>query len=217
MLKRVVVIVVALVIAAAVAARADRYETIVPRKSLAELPMQIGEWRGVPQPALTKAVLDVLRADDYLMRSYFAPDRAVAGLYIGFWNSQRQGETIHSPLNCLPGGGWEPVSRSILRFADPRNPAGAELAVNRYVIQKGLDRQVVLYWYQSHGRIVASEYWSKFYLVADAVRMNRTDGAIVRVITPIAGDTAEAEQLAERAALRFVRAMFPQLDDFLPI
>jgi EpsI family protein len=84
------------------------------------------------------------------------------------------------------------------------------------VIQKGLDRQLVLYWYQSHGRVVASEYWSKFYLVTDAVRLNRTDGAIVRVIAPIAGDAADAEMQAERTARRFAQALFPHLEAFLP-
>jgi EpsI family protein len=88
--------------------------------------------------------------------------------------------------------------------------------INRVIIQNGLDRQFVLYWYQSHGRIVASEYWSKFYLVADAMRLNRTDGSIVRVVTPIRGEGEEAEQRAETEALRFVREMFPLLNDYLP-
>jgi EpsI family protein len=217
MRTRVIIIFVALLVAAGAGARADRYEEVPTRSPLMTLPMQIGEWRGVQQPGFTKEILDVLRVDDYLTRVYRGPERASAGLYIGFWKSQRQGDTIHSPLNCLPGAGWEPVSHAILQFADPRNPASPNLAVNRYVIQKGIDRQLVLYWYQSHGRIVASEYWGKFYLVADAVRMNRTDGAIVRVIAPITGETPEAEQQAERNALRFVKVLFPQLDGLLPL
>ncbi len=89
--------------------------------------------------------------------------------------------------------------------------------VNRVVIQKGLDRQLVFYWYQSHGRIVGSEYWSKFYLVKDAVRLNRTDGAIVRVIAPIAGETAAAEQQAQGEAVQFIKLLLPRLDGFLPL
>jgi EpsI family protein len=84
------------------------------------------------------------------------------------------------------------------------------------VIQKGLDRQVVLYWYQSHGRVVASEYWSKIYLVLDSIRLNRSDAALVRVIAPVDEARPNAEIDAERSAISFVQAMFPTLDAFLP-
>jgi EpsI family protein len=216
MQTRVVVVFVALMLAAGVVARADRYEQPPPRTAFEAFPMQMGDWRGVQDPPLSKEVLNVLRADDYVTRTYFTPDRSVAGLYIGYWQSQRQGDTIHSPLNCLPGSGWEFVSQTTRTFRDPRNPAGPDLAINRNVIQKGMDRQLVLYWYQSHGRIVASEYWSKLYLIGDAVRLNRTDGSIVRVITRIHGETAEAEQAAERDAMKFVTVLLPQLEGFLP-
>jgi EpsI family protein len=209
MQTRVLILFGCLLAAAGTVARADRYEETTPRQPLNLLSMQLGDWTGVQQPPLTKAVLDVLRADDYLTRAYYASDKSVVGLYIGFWQSQRQGEAIHSPLNCLPGAGWEPVSRSTVRLSGNQE-------INRYVIQKGLDRQLVLYWYQSHGRLVASEYWSKFYLIQDAVRLNRTDGAIVRVIAPIAGASLEAEQQAERTARRFVDVLMPQLPAFLP-
>jgi EpsI family protein len=218
---RVIVLFACLMGAAAAVARADRYEQPPPRTAFAAFPMQIGEWHGVEDPPMPKAVLDVLRADDVLTRTYYTSSmpglsgRAVAGLYVGYWQSQRQGDAIHSPLNCLPGAGWEPVSRAALSFADPRNP-GAVVSINRYVIEKGLDRELVLYWYQSHARIVASEYWSKFYLVADAVRLNRTDGAIVRVITPIRDDARDAEQMAEANAMGFVKELLPRLDGFLP-
>jgi EpsI family protein len=213
---RVIVVLVGLLGAAGAVARADRYELPPSRLSLAVFPMEIGDWRGSQAPPFTPRVLEVLGLDDYLTRTYFTTDRAGVGLYIGYWKSQRQGDTIHSPLNCLPGAGFEPVSQTILRIPDPRNPAGPAIPINRYVVQKGLDRQLILYWYQSHGRIVASEYWSKFYLVADAVRLNRSDGSIVRVIAPVADGTPEAEQRAERDALRFVRDLVPRLDGFLP-
>jgi EpsI family protein len=178
--------------------------------------MHVGEWTGVQGPPFSKEVLDVLRADDYLTRSYYTPEHAAIGLYIGFWKSQRQGDTIHSPLNCLPGAGWEPVSQATVKLADLTGVASPGATVNRVVIQKGLDRQLVFYWYQSHGRIVGSEYWSKYYLVADAVRMNRTDGAIVRVIAPVAQDTAAAERQAEHQAVTFIKGLLPQLDAFFP-
>jgi EpsI family protein len=178
--------------------------------------MQLGEWRGVAQPPMSDQVAKVLGADDYLTRAYFTPDRSGVGLFIGYWQSQRQGDTIHSPLNCLPGAGWEPVSNTKFTFPDPRNPSGPALTVNRVLIQKGIEKQLVLYWYQSHGRIVASEYWGRFYLMADAMRMNRTDGSIVRVIAPVEPGAADAEGVAERRALDFISVLLPKLDGFLP-
>jgi EpsI family protein len=124
---------------------------------------------------------------------------------------------MHSPLNCLPGAGWEPVSKAPLSVAVPGASPDApdpEIVINRYVIQKGIDRELVLYWYQSHGRVVASEYWGKFYLVRDAVRLNRTDGALVRVIAPIVGDDGEGR--AEATAVQFIQTLFPALSGYLP-
>jgi EpsI family protein len=213
---RVAVIVSCLVLAYVAVARADRYETPPPRASFDAFPMQFSGWQGRQQAAFTKSVLDVLGLNDYLTRGYSSPEAGGAvDLYVGYWQSQRQGDTIHSPQNCLPGSGWEPLSQTIMSIPDPREPSTL-LPMNRNVIQKGLDRELVFYWYQSHGRIIASEYWSKFYLIADAVRMNRTDGAIVRVITGIAGDSPEAEQRAQTVALRFINDLLPQLDSYLP-
>jgi len=216
MRTRVAIVLVCLVTAAVVVARADRYEEIPPRTTFDLFPMKIGDWTGKQEAPFTARVLEVLGLDDYVTRAYFNPDRTGVGLYIGYWKSQRTGDTIHSPQNCLPGAGYEPVSQRIMDVPDSRQP-GATVPVNRLVVQKGVDKQLVIYWYQAHGRVVASEYWSKFYLVTDAVRMNRTDGAIVRVIAPVVGNSAEAEQVAERTILRFVTDLLPRLDTFLPI
>jgi EpsI family protein len=213
---RIGIVIALLLVTAVVIARAERQEEVPLRASFSAFPMQLGEWRGVAQPPMSAEVEKVLGADDYLTRAYFGPDRAGVGLFVGYWKSQRQGDTIHSPLNCLPGAGWEPVSDGRLSFADPRSPDGPSLTVNRVVIQKGLDRQLVLYWYQSHGRIVASEYWGRFYLMADAMRLNRTDGSIVRVIVPVPSSAPEAEALAEQTGLRFINLLMPELDSYLP-
>jgi EpsI family protein len=194
-------------------ANARRAETAAARTTFASFPMQIAEWRATVDPPLEEDILKVLGVDDYLSRIYYKPGAAV-GFYMGYYGSQRQGDTIHSPLNCLPGAGWEAVSdgRKTIVNADG---AGRDITVNRYVVRKGLDRQLVLYWYQSHGRVVASEYWSRAYLIHDAIRLNRTDGSMVRVIAPIAqhdDDGAAAEQLAES----FVRVVFPLLPEYLP-
>ncbi|MGH9387719.1 MAG: exosortase C-terminal domain/associated protein EpsI [Vicinamibacterales bacterium] len=215
MRSRVVVLLLTLVAAAGAVTRADRQEVVPLRKSFADFPTGLSEWRGVPQPPLDDKVLDVLGVDDYLTRAYFKATGEGVGLYVGYWQSQKQGDTIHSPQNCLPGAGWLPVSKGTLEIDRPARSSRA--IVNRYIIQKGLDRQLVLYWYQSHGRIVASEYWGKIFMVTDAVRLNRTDGAVVRVISPVVGESTESEQLAERRAQEFVRMLLPLLDEFLPV
>jgi EpsI family protein len=161
-------------------------------------------------------ILKILGVDDYLNRAYFRPDRSAAGLYVGYYKSQRQGDAIHSPQNCLPGAGWEPTSSAYLAIPVAVGGESSTISVNRYVIQKGIDRQLVLYWYQSHGRVVASEYWSKFYLVRDAVSLNRTDAALVRVIVPMAPNVDGAEASAEALAVDFVKRIFPVLPSYLP-
>jgi len=215
MQTRVMVVLACLVLAAVVVLRADKQEDVLLRAPFATFPRQLGDWTGVPQPPLTEQVAKVLGADDYLTRAYFRPDGTGVGLFVGYWQSQRQGDTMHSPLNCLPGAGWQPVSVGTIGLPDPRAP-GTRITVNRVVIQKGLEKQLVLYWYQSHGRVVASEYWGKFYLMADAMRLNRTDGSIVRIVSPVPGDGPVPEALAEGRALEFAGVLLPQLNQFLP-
>lgn len=217
MQRRVILLLALLVAAAGVVARADRQEQIPLRQPFSGFPATLGDWQGVQQPRLDDQIVDVLGVDDYLTRAYFNSRREGVGLYIGYWQSQKQGDTIHSPKNCLPGAGWLPVKQGELALAPRSGNDGRPLLVNRYVIQKGLDRQLVLYWYQSHGRVVASEYWGKFFLVADAVRLNRTDGAVVRVITPILGDSPEADLDAESRVTSFATALLPLLDQYLPL
>jgi EpsI family protein len=214
---RVLVLLGCLLVSAGVVAHATRPESPVAHTPFAVFPMQIGGWRGFQEPPFSDEVLKVLGADDYLTRGYTTADRSAAvDLYIGYWKSQREGDTIHSPLNCLPGAGWEPTSKTFVSLPDPRHPSGPPMTVNRLVVEQGASRDLILYWYQSHGRIVASEYWNKFYLVADAVRLNRSDGSIVRVIAPIAGDAADAEAKADALARRFVAALVPTLHGFIP-
>jgi EpsI family protein len=194
---------------------ARKPEAPLTRTSFSEFPMSIGSWRAVVDPPLDKEILDVLGVDDYLSRVYYKPNATGAGLYMGYYASQRQGDTIHSPQNCLPGAGWEPVSEGQLLLSNV-DGAGRDITINRYVIQKGLDRNVVLYWYHGRGRVVANEYWSRALLIRDALVTNRTNGSLVRVIVPVqrkdGGDLAPAETLAQE----FVRAIFPSLDSYLP-
>ncbi len=187
-------------------------ENLPPRQALASFPSRISEWRG-REVVIPQAIRDVLGAGEFLQRSYIrSPEEPSIDLFLAYFPTQRTDNTIHSPQNCLPGSGWTPVGLARIELNNlPNSPPAT---VNRYVLAKGLDRLVVLYWYQSHGRIVASEYWAKLYLVVDAIKLNRSDGALVRVTTAL----REGERLdaADQRAVEFVRQVFPQLDRFLP-
>jgi exosortase D (VPLPA-CTERM-specific) len=221
---RAIIVTLVLVLGAVAIGRASRTESVPPRESLATFPMDLAEWRGQSADRFDQQILAVLGVDEYINRLYTAPTNITVGLYVGYYKSQREGDTMHSPLNCLPGAGWQPVKQERVTIpvatsldAATGQPAGRrEILVNRFVIQRGLDKQVVVYWYQSHGRVVASEYWGKIYTVVDAIRLNRTDAAIVRVICPVSGGDAAAEERAEQAATAFTRTMFPLLGRYLP-
>ena len=207
MIARTAIVVVMLLGAALFGTRASGHETPVQRESLATLPYEIAEWRGREATPFTGDVVAQLGVDDYIHRSYLSADGMPIGLYAGYYGSQRQGDTIHSPQNCLPGAGWRPVSSDITMVP----VGGRELPVNRYVIQKGLDQQVVLYWYQGRGRVVANEFANKALLMWDAATLRRTNGGLVRVIAPqIPGHDATGRALA------FATALIPQLQKLMP-
>ena len=214
-LARAAVICLLLAGAAVFLANAKKSEVPLVREAFATFPMTIETWRAENAPPLDADVLRVLGVDDYLSRVYYQPSGAAVGLYMGFYASQRQGDTIHSPLNCLPGAGWEPVSQGRLQIANA-DGAGTDITVNRFIIQKGLERQLVLYWYQSRNRVVASEYVSRAYLIQDAIRANRTDGSMIRVVAPLSHSSEADAQRAEQLAVDFVRLLFPRLPGYLP-
>lgn len=208
---RIAPVLVLLGVAAAALHARDRGEILPRHENLANFPMQIGAWSGTSL-SLTPSQLEVLGPGEFLLRNY---QRSAAeppvNLYIAFFPSQRTGDTIHSPKNCLPGAGWTPIESGSTRI---RKDDGTYIQVNRYVIAQEADRSFVLYWYQAHGRVTASEYWAKFYLIADALRTNRTDGALLRIVTPIA--TNGNEQAAQERALAFTHQVLPLLDRYIP-
>jgi EpsI family protein len=216
MIRRVIVLSACLCLWAAYVAHAMQPEQVPLRQPLARLSKQIGPWTGRDEPQLGSDIVAILGVDEYINRDYYDRSGRIpssVALYVGYYKSQREGDTIHSPLNCIPGSGWEPV-RSVRAPIDV--PGVAEpIVVNRLVIQKGADKQVVAYWYQAHGRIVASEYWSKLFMVYDAVRLNRSDAALVRVISPIL-PSEDNESGAERRVTQFVQTLFPTLNAYLP-
>src|SRR5262245_28448873 len=185
-------------------------EAHVDRKALRSFPQQLGSWSQQGSDAtLDEPTLKVLRASDYLLRDYRRNDGLMANLYVGYYASQRDGATYHSPLNCLPGSGWsltEPAKRTIT------TPSGQTFQANQYVIQNGSQRSAMIYWYQGRGRMVASEYWGKIYTVIDSVRLRRSDGAMIRVTVPISGQNAVSLDAAAELAGRTAE----QVAEFVP-
>lgn len=216
MKTRILVLTLCFLAASAYIAKASKTEPVFTREPLAGLPLQIGNWQGHDVP-LDDRVLSVLGVDDFVSRDYVSK-AGYMGLYVGFYQTQRQGNTIHSPLNCLPGAGWNPVDRSYITVPAGLEPSGPnhDVQINRIIIEKGLDRAVVLYWYQAHGRVVANEYWGKIYTVLDAMRINRTDGALVRIVNPFTGSGPAVEMAAEKEAISFMQSIFPLLSRHLP-
>jgi EpsI family protein len=185
-----------------------RGEVSAPPAHLDRLPLMLGAWRGTPLREFDADTLRVLGTDEYVNRTYVAPGRAPVGLYVGYYRAQRQGDAIHSPLNCLPGTGWQIAER---RRVD-MTVGDKIIDANRLVVTKDGDRELVVYWYEGRGRTVASEYANKLWLLTDAMRFNRTDGALVRVLTPL----TTSVNAAERNAAAFVREAYPAIRERLP-
>jgi EpsI family protein len=185
-------------------------EAHVDRKALKDFPEQLGDWRkSKPDQVIDEETMKVLRASDYVLRDYRAPNGQVANFYVGYYASQREGASYHSPLNCLPGSGWtlnnpDKVTISL--------PDGNSFVANKYVIQNGDYRNLMIYWYQGRGRAVASEYWGKVYTVVDSVRLRRSDGAMVRVTVPMGDSEESALELAKDLSAKSAAA----LPEFVP-
>jgi EpsI family protein len=179
-------------------------EAHTDRKELKEFPREFGVWRqrGSDQ-IIDSQTMAVLRASDYVLRDYNSANGDIANFYVGYYATQRDGASYHSPLNCLPGSGWVLNKPGHLTITPPNG--GPSFEANSYLIESGPNKSVLVYWYQGRGRRVASEYWGKVYTVLDSVRMRRSDAAMVRVVVPVwaSEETAfkSAADLAGQAAV----------------
>lgn len=198
---------------------------LAPQKDLplrqpldAVVPSVIDGMRGMDQE-VSEAEANVVGFDDYLLRVYEPAEESLAGTeekeawvstYVGYYESQTQGKTIHSPKNCLPGGGWEPLRSAV---ADVSLEDGTVHQVNRYVLQRDDDQSLVLYWYQGRGRVASNEYIVKLDLLKDAAIRRRTDEALVRIVVPV----TTSEDAAFQQAHSFARTLIPALDRALPL
>jgi EpsI family protein len=212
MLRFLAVMVMLATTVAAIAIR--RYNPPLAPKSekLANFPMIMGEWAGKDVPLDPEVVRMLGTNGDYLTRVYFSTHAAAwVNLYIAYFGRSFSGEGIHSPKNCLPGSGWSFLDSSYMTMQVPGRPSWQ---VGRYVIANGSARQLVLYWYHAGGRKYASEYAGKLYFITDSIRSNRTDAALVRIVTPI--NSGETPGSAEARAVSFIREIGPTLPRFVP-
>ncbi|MBV9695331.1 MAG: VPLPA-CTERM-specific exosortase XrtD [Gammaproteobacteria bacterium] len=196
------------------------------RAEFASFPLELGAWEG-RRDHLEAVYLDWLKVDDYFLANFVAretasvPDSGTAetarpplvNLYIAYYASQRTGQSAHSPRSCLPGGGWMIRDFGQRALWEVREH-GAPLRVNRALVEQGASRQLVYYWFEERGRDITSEYLVKWYLVEDALLRNRTDGALVRLVTPLADN--EAVSAADARLVGFARAALPTLQHYLP-
>ena len=178
---------------------------------LASFPTEFGNWKLLREFPMDPETEAVLKADDTLTRAYGSPEGG-ASLFIAYFKTQRTGQSPHSPKNCLPGAGFQPIEGESGRIDLP--VAGGSININRYVVAQGDDESVVLYWYQSQGRVIADEFAAKFYLIADSIRRHRSDTSLVRVVVPVGhGVTRER---ATKTAIDFAQAAYPVIDSWLP-
>jgi EpsI family protein len=199
-------------------------DKVPPSEPLSLMPQTIGPWTSRDIP-MEDDVLAILGKGDFLNRVYMGPRTGTqpvsastsdlggvpVSLFIGYFATQRTGQSIHSPQHCLPGAGWEFLSSN---YTDLTANDGQVYHVGEYVISDGNIKQFVLYWYQAHGRSIPNEYTAKLFMIADAIRTNRTDGAIVRVITPVLPLESVAD--ARLRAVNFTKQMVPSLPRFIP-
>jgi EpsI family protein len=186
-----------------------RSEIVQDRTPLAAFPARIGQWQGHAS-MVDRETEQALGFDDYILSDFTRPDNKSVNFYVAYYASQRKGMSPHSPIVCIPGAGWLITSLQETNFLD----TGEELPINRAVIEKNSFKQLVYYWFDERGRKIANEYWSKWYLLADAITKNRTDGSLVRLTTQIF--PGETEHDADERLQSFMRAVLPSLAEYLP-
>lgn len=190
----------------------ERTEPVMPRSEFTSFPTHLGAWSGKREPMET-VYLNALQLDDYVMANFAREGAKPVNLYVPYYNSQRQGQSTHSPRSCIPGGGWT-IKTFEQRELPGIGPNGAALKVNRAVVELGMQRQIVYYWFQQRGRVLTNEYAVKWFIFWDALTRNRTDGAMIRLTTASGPGSTEAE--LDQELTQFAAAAVPQLAQYIP-
>ena len=188
-----------------------RHEIFPERNSFASFPIALGEWRGHPS-SLDQQTAQALGLTDYILSDYARKDGRPVNLYVAYYASQRNGLSPHSPSVCIPGNGWQIADIERINYRN--NDSSISLPLNRVVITRGSTKELVYYWFEERGMRIANEYLSKLYLLRDAMFMNRTDGALVRLTTPIFSDERESD--ADKRLQEFTQSIVPNLVGYLP-
>jgi exosortase D (VPLPA-CTERM-specific) len=206
------VVTAALMLVTAIGLRAVPPDHPPQSQPLSSLPMQVGNWSGT-ETAIDQDTREILGPGEFLLRDYSDSTERLPwiGLFVAYFPTQKMGDTIHSPSHCIPGAGWVPTRRDVVTLI---KPDGSSFRANRYVISKDGDRLLVLFWFQAHGREVASEYVAKWYLIVDSIRMHRSDGALVRLMTPM--DEGESPDAAQARIMQLGNQVIPLLDNSIP-
>ncbi len=192
----------------------EREDYVPPRQRLANFPLKIAGWSGT-EVGMAQKFIDVLKFDDYIIANYSKKgDPLPVNFYIAYYASQRKGASAHSPKSCIPGDGWIIGDFEQKKIADLHTDKGEPLRVNRAIITKGNNRQLVYYWFQQRGRIITNEYLVKFYLFWDALTQQRTDGALVRLVVSLP-EGSHVEQ-ADKKLAGFLKDVFPRLKEYIP-
>ena len=192
-----------------VAYRSEHIPSIAP---LSTFPEAVTGWHKTADFQIEPEIRDLLNADDILNRAYVnASQTASVNLFVAFFKTQSYHQSPHSPKNCLPGNGYDTVMDSQASFTVPGRDQ--PIVTNKFVVQHGDEKSVVLYWYQSHNRVIASEYSAKIWLVLDAIRYHRSDTSIVRIVVPVRDNDYDA---ATNTGIDFIRSIFPSLLNLLP-
>jgi EpsI family protein len=189
----------------------NQSEQIKPNKNFDTFPMSIQGWQGETS-RFDEEIYDVLGVDDSILAGYTSPGGDRVELYVGFYQSQKEGDLIHSPKNCMPGAGWNITRTSIEPVDVVENGKPTSINVIQLILEKGEQKQMVFYWFQSRGRVIASEYMQKIWLVIDSITKHRTDGSFVRLISPVTTDEAKALDTLKA----FTRDIFPYLREYIP-
>ncbi len=189
-----------------------KHRIIQLARPFSQFPQNIGGWQSLGDITIEQEIQDLLKADDIMNRNYRGPAWPMdVNLFIAYFRSQRAGSSPHSPKVCLPGNGWTPSESNETPLTVPGR--STPIVVNRYVVSKGTERSVVMYFYQSNGRVLANEYQAKLYSMFASTRYHRSDAAIVRVVVPVVGDD---EAAAVRLSGDFLKAIFPAVEAHLP-
>ena len=209
--KNVIVIAAIMVITFAILHFTNHSESIKANKPFNTFPMTIGPWHGVTS-RFDQKVYDILGVNDSILASYHSAKQGEVSLYVGFYQSQKEGDLIHSPKNCLPGSGWNITETSIEKVDVGTKSAPKFINVIKLILEQDAQKQVVLYWFQSRGRIISSEYMQKIWLVIDSITKHRTDGSFVRVIAPV----VKSEDATIKIMKNFIRDIYPYLKEYIP-